>query len=808
MLNDALGPADADGDISDQVVVVLVDGDGTTRSVASSVEVVLGLDAAPLVGVPVTTMVDPHDHDRLLQACSAARSEAPQPTRLALRFIDRTGRPTWLDAEVRSAPAGAPGDLLVTARPYAIKRGGERRGDDLAGADPYHALVQNSADILMLVDPDGTVRFANPTMLRTLGLSPDQLLGTQVLEILHPDDHPAVTQAMIDVLEFPDLPRTIEMRARHGDGTYRWIEGSMRNLLDHPDVGGILGNGRDVTERRRAEAALRVSEARFRSLAASAPNAIFEIDEHGTLRYANERWTEITGVGPDEAREAWRVVNRDDLPALREAWYEVGNVSGLEMQLRVERSDGEQRWVQVRTKPVLDDDGVVTGHVGTMHDVTDLVHYQDELSYSALHDPLTGLANRRVLVDRLDAALGAARRSGSSIALLFIDVDHFKFVNDRLGHQMGDDLLVTIAQRLLHAVRPGDLVTRFGGDEFVVLCQQITDRDEIVALAERLQHSAGGVVGIGSTQVQVSVSVGVVVAFGEVGADDVLRDADAAMYAAKASGRDRTEVFDATVRGRVADHLLLEGELRQALDNEEFVLRYQPVVSLRDGEVIGVEALLRWDHPTLGLREPESFLAVAESTGLLTEIGAWVLRSACREACDWPHTDQGGAPVVFVNLSGGQLAHPGLVDEVAAVLGDTGLDPSRLCLEVDESALVGASSSAVHLMSALRSLGVQLAVDDFAAGLSSLAQLARIPFDVVKIDSRFTSSLGRDDADAAVVAAAVGLAHSLGRSAVAVGVESAAQLDQLRSLGCDAVQGFHVSHPLSAGEFAAFLAGG
>lgn len=804
MLSEARGSAESSGGLTEQLVVVVIDRHGRIRSAGPSVERVLALYPSGLVGSAVDALVDPHDRQRFADALGRLRQDEAADVRLALRLLDRAGRPIWVDASVQQMGS----DVVLSARPY-LPRSADAypAAKGSADTDRYHALVQNSADILIVVDPDGTVRFANPSMVRTLGLAPDELVGTQLLEILHPEDHEVVTQAMIGVLETPAQPHPVEMRARHDDGTYRWIEGSIQNLIDHPDVGGILGNGRDVTDRRLAEEALRASEERFRSLAASSPSAIFELDASGRVTYANDRWADIAGEEPVLHTPAWTVVHPDDFDELERSWQAHGARDGLEVQLRIRRPDGTHRWVQVRTQPVHAEGGGVEGHVGTIHDVTDIQRYQEELARQALHDPLTGLPNRVLLLDRLDHALHRAIAGSSQLALLFVDLDRFKVVNDSLGHQVGDELLMTVAKRLVHTVRPGDLVTRFGGDEFVILCEDVAGHDDVVALASRLRAAVGGVAELGDSQVHVSVSIGVVLSDGQNEPGDLLRDADAAMYAAKSRGRDRSEVFDHALRQAAIERLSTEQALRVGLARQEFVLRFQPIVSLADGTIVGAEALLRWDHPEEGMLEPARFLGVAEESGLLQPIGVWVLREACRQAMRWPAGPTGTSPAVYVNLSSSQFADARLLEEVVAVLAETGLEPERLHLEVTEGTVMAGADEAAAVLAELRRIGLRVAIDDFGTGYSSLSYLTQLPVDLLKVDQSFVAGIGGSRGDSEVIAAVIALAHTLGLAAVAEGVETTEQLAALRRLGCDAAQGFLFSHPVPDDELRALLAG-
>jgi diguanylate cyclase (GGDEF)-like protein len=425
----------------------------------------------------------------------------------------------------------------------------------------------------------------------------------------------------------------------------------------------------------------------------------------------------------------------------------------------------------------------------------------EAMRVQALNDPLTGLANRTVLLDRLEQAQRRSERSPHSVAVFFLDLDRFKVVNDSLGHDAGDQLLVAVAERISANLRPGDTAARFGGDEFVVLCDEVVGPHEALVIAQRLADSLDAPFSLRGEQVYVSASVGVAIA--NSAQDDpaaLLRDADAAMYQAKAKGPARTELFDARMRERAVARLELESDLRRAIERNELRLDYQPNVRLSDEAVVGVEALVRWSHGVRGDISPAEFIPLAEETGAIVEIGAWVIESACRQLAAW--SDEGWLPggtsrYVSINLSPVQLAHPGLVKHVAGVLAETKVTPASVCFEVTESAVVHDVHRAREVLLRLRALGVKIALDDFGTGYSSLSHLQLLPVDVLKLDRSFIARLSPAPRDRALVAGMVDLAHALNLTVVAEGVETADQLQGLRELNCDVVQGYHYSAPAS-----------
>jgi diguanylate cyclase (GGDEF)-like protein len=424
------------------------------------------------------------------------------------------------------------------------------------------------------------------------------------------------------------------------------------------------------------------------------------------------------------------------------------------------------------------------------------------LAHQALHDALTGLPNRALFLDRLELALARSERRRSSVGVLFLDLDRFKLINDSLGHDAGDRVLIDVGARLQNALRPGDTVARFGGDEFTALCEDVPSERAVLAIAERMAQAVGMpfALGHGDVDTFLTVSIGIAMAEGDPSqdglAESLVRDADAAMYRAKERGKSRVELYDARLRERAVRRLSIESALHRAIERDELRLHYQPQIDLASGRIVAWEALVRWEHPERGLLEPGEFIVVAEETGLIVALGAWVLAEACGQAMRWtslPGTL--GTPEMGVNLSARQLTQPQLLDVVEDALTRTGLQPSRLCLEVTESVVMEDASGSARTLAALRELGVRLAIDDFGSGYSALSSLKRFRVDVLKVDRAFVDGLGRNSTDGPIMAAIIDLAHALGLRAVGEGVERADQLAVLRRLGCDVGQGFFFGRP-------------
>jgi diguanylate cyclase (GGDEF)-like protein/PAS domain S-box-containing protein len=468
---------------------------------------------------------------------------------------------------------------------------------------------------------------------------------------------------------------------------------------------------------------------------------------------------------------------------------------------RVIRPSGKVRTIDSRGRVEVDGDGRIVRMTGTGQDVTERRAAERLLEHQALHDPLTGLPNRALFLDRLQHALARARRPGTSLAVYFCDVDNFKDVNDSLGHDAGDELLIALPPRLREGMRAGDTVARFGGDEFVILCEDLDTEGEAIRIAERIGEAFALPFELDGRAHHLSVSVGVVFARGSMAtATEMLRDADAAMYRAKGRGKGGFELFDAQMRASLVARLQTEADLRRALEERELRLHWQPVVALEGGadgdRFVGAEALVRWQHPERGLLAPAAFIAVAEDSGLIAPLGAWVLEEACRQAFAW-----GGARFASVNLSPRQLSHSDVPALLERALSETGVDPGLLELEITETVLMEQSTLAT--LRRLKAMGVRLVLDDFGTGWSSLAYLKRFPLDGLKIDREFVAGLGSSAEDTAIVAAVLSMAQALELAVVAEGVETDAQLAWLRARRCGFAQGFLLGRPVAAAELEA-----
>jgi diguanylate cyclase (GGDEF)-like protein/PAS domain S-box-containing protein len=548
---------------------------------------------------------------------------------------------------------------------------------------------------------------------------------------------------------------------------------------------------------------------RFASLVRNSSDLVTLIDADTTILFASPSAERLLGVDPDvlEGSSFAELIHHDQ--AARTLEFILGERSGTPEEITLRRADGT--WLDTETlRTNLLHDESVRGIVLTSRDITERKAFLNQLEYHAFYDSLTGLANRALFRDRVNHALSQARRSSNSIAALFMDVDDFKIVNDTHGHAMGDALLTAIAGRLRSCLRTGDTISRLGGDEFAILLEESTDVAP-VEVAERIMRALEEPFRIDGHELHVRASIGVAYANGQEGeaaTEELLRNADVAMYVAKNQGKGRCEVYQPATHKTVMSRLQLRTDLQHALDNDEFVLHYQPLVTLESGHISGLEALVRWQHPERGLIPPLDFIPLAEESGLIIPIGRWVLRTACREARRLQLLYPQDPPLsMSVNLSAQQLQSPAIVAEVRQALAETGIDPSTLTLEITESAMMKNVDLSVLRLRELRDLRVRIAIDDFGAGYSSLGYIRQFPVDILKVDKSFIDRIDEGEKELALAAAIIDMAKVLNLRPVAEGVERQQQLERLLELGCDSAQGYYFAKPGSQTDVEGHIAG-
>jgi diguanylate cyclase (GGDEF)-like protein/PAS domain S-box-containing protein len=665
----------------------------------------------------------------------------------------------------------------------------------------FRALVQNASDAIMVLSADGAVQDVTPAFETVLGYSPQDARQLSVRDLVHEDDYEAL-RASLSEPPAPGESRRLEVRLRRREGAYRWFDALVTDLTQNPVVGGFVVNLRDVTERKATESALAEVQAAFRYAFEDAPIGVVIADLNGFILRPNRAFARLLDAPSEELVDVsiLSLAHPDERLAIQLEHERLlrGEIEVMRREARCIRPDGTTLWVNCSTSVVRDVDGHPLYLIGQMEDVTERRVLSDRLAYEATHDPMTGLANRASFTDQVSRAVTIAGRIGKRVAVMFVDLDHFKVVNDGLGHAVGDELLMAVAYRLRNTLRSSDIVARFGGDEFLILCGELTGPEGALDIAGRVSEALTQPVHLSEGEVFVTASIGIALSEPGDSGETLMRHADAAMYRAKSDGRARIQIFDRRADDGAAATLKTGTALHHALEREELVLHYQPIVELRHGRTVGAEALLRWNHPERGLLLPGEFLPLAEETGLIVPIGEWVLETACLQAAEWRDASEGGEGrrlYVGVNLSPRQLSDPTLSTAIERMLRAHSLDPSLLSFDITEQSLLYDTTSAIRALESLRDLGLHVSVDDFGTGFSSLAHLKRIPIDTLKIDATFVRGVADNPEDMRIVEAVISLAHALGLRTLAEGVETPEQLQCLRAMRCDLAQGYLFGAP-------------
>lgn len=761
---------------------------------------------AELIGQSVFALTHPDDRDATSRALNALRTGARSVSAEERRYLRPDASAVWVLRTTSLVREGQrPRYFLAQAIDITQRREAE---DKLrASEERFRALAASAPAGVWWASLDGELHYANDRLCEITGRSAADLMGFGWLDCLPDPVTPERVPSLRDlVIGTGSDGREFAIATPSG---LRWVRaraGLMRDADGAPEA--VAGTLEDVTEQVRNIGELAAREQELRLLTERSSDFLARLSPQLEFRYASPACQSLIGYDPEElaGHDARELVLEEDLPELRAAGHELRSRDTATVVCRVRRKDGAIAWFESTLAPIRDERGALTELVCVSRDVTERKAAELQLAHQAMHDSLTGLPNRSLFLDRLGHAMRRRRRGGTgALAVLFFDIDRFKVVNDSLGHAAGDRLLIDVAARVEAALRPSDTVARFGGDEFTVLCEDIAGELEAVAIAQRLVDLFDEPFDIDGREVFLSSSVGIALANGSANGrcgqrpDDLIRDADAAMYRAKDLGKARYELFDTAMREQALRRLELENALRRAVERDELRLHLQPEIVVGTGRVVGFEALVRWAHLERGLLAPSDFISLAEETGLIVPIGEWVLRQACAIAAAWSTPDL----IMSVNVSARQLAGGDFVDLVAATLRETGLAPEALCLELTESAVL--ESGAMAALEGLKRLGVRLAIDDFGTGWSSLGHLRRFPIDIVKLDRTFVSGLGREPQDASIASAIISLAHALGLSTVAEGIETSEQLAVLAELGCDLGQGYLFARPAPAETFGAVL---
>ncbi|QYG94655.1 EAL domain-containing protein [Iamia sp. SCSIO 61187] len=804
-------------------------------------EDVLGWSADEAVGAPLRALGEG-------SAGIRARTLAGDPLDGArLAGITAAGTPIELKVWTSAITAGSGPETEVVVLVVDVTADVELDRSLHASEHRWRTLVQNISDTVTVLDPDGRIVSTTGQVAPVLGYPTDSWDGVTFTDLMHPDDVARIGPLVQQALEAPGNAVTTEARVRHHDGTWVDVWAHAVNLIDDPTVGGIVLTTRNITEQKRSEALVASQTAILELIAGTTPlDAVLEaiaamVEDHDEGAQAAVALVEGRRLRPRAA------LGRGPGPELRAALGEVDVTPAL--HARVSGPHGVP-WVRHLDDPETSDTmrpALVAAGVETVWwapvvpagsdlAVAAIVSFHrdrrpptphalraaeiactlvsvaldrhaavTELAHREMHDALTGLPNRTLLLDRLQTALDRAHRTESEVGVVYVDLDHFKLVNDTYGLAQGDEVLSAVADRLRRATRPDDTIARVAADEFVVVCARPGRLDTVLAVADRLREALAEPFSPGGGDLVLTASLGLALSHPGVDAPTLLRQADAAMLRAKQRGRDRVDVFDPDMQASARQRLSLAADLRQALERDELRVVYQPIVDLATGGVVGAEALCRWQHPGLGPVPPDEFIPVAEETGAIRPIGAWVLDTALATLAPLVQPDAAGRRRRFevaVNLSPRQLDQPALAAAVAGAVARHGWQPEDLCLELTETAITDDLDLASHALLAIRATGVRIAVDDFGTGYSSLTHLQRLPFDTIKVDQSFVRGLGEPGGvdRATIVSAVVGIATAMGLESVAEGIETSAQLAALRELGCTRGQGYYFAKPMSAEE--------
>jgi diguanylate cyclase (GGDEF)-like protein/PAS domain S-box-containing protein len=696
-------------------------------------------------------------------------------------------------------------NVLESLRNFALGGSGGSVADSR-----FLALTETNSALVLIVEND-IIRYANPSARGRVGMKGQDLIGSRFSDLAHADSRASLRQRMTGAHPASTVsPLRFELKLAGPSGSEPWLDVTV-NPIDHEGRPALVVMGFEVTDRKLAENAMRESERRLRDLIENVQLVSILLNARGEVTFANEYALELLGMHEEGVvGHDWfdLVLALDKRESVRVAFLEhIATSTSPHEEYEILTARGEPRVVSWSSTVLHDPTGAVCGLASIGADVTERRRAEKRLLHDALHDSLTGLPNRALFMDRLRTAMARLKRRPSHLfAALFLDLDRFKVVNDSLGHLAGDQFLVQVARLLQATLGSEHTVARLGSDEFAILLDDLDSKEDATSVVEQIFHALETPLKVSGQDIFATVSIGI--AYGDAryeSPDDLLRDADTAMYQAKTTGKARVQTFNESMHKRAVGLFKLEHSLRRAAERNEFVLHYQPIVSLKDEATSGFEALVRWNHPERGIVGPYEFIHLAEETGLIFRIGDWTLREACR----WL---TGGAPAlpshltVNVNLSGRQFSQGGLIEEVQNVLSATGLAASRLKLEITESVIMENPEMAVDLLKRLRALGTHLCIDDFGTGYSSLSYLLRFPADTLKIDRSFVNALGKGGRNEDIVGAIVSLAKSLDMDVVAEGVETVEQRDILRALGCRYGQGYLYSRPLDHERARAFVA--
>jgi diguanylate cyclase (GGDEF)-like protein/PAS domain S-box-containing protein len=789
--------------------VIAIDHQGRILEFNPAAERTFGYRRADVLGKELAELIVPPDlregHRRALARWKHAGTASGEVgrllgKRLELRAMRSDGSEFPVELAINRLNLDGPPLFTASLRDITERTHAEER---LRAAEArYRTLVEQLPLITYVDSPDdtGPPMYVSPQVEATLGYSQEEWLSHKGIfeECLHPGDRQRVLAEKMRAYE-RDEPHHAEYRVIATDGREVWILDESVPAQEPDGTKYRQGFALDITARKLSDEARLEAEAKYRTLVEQLPLVTYidALDAESSNIYSSPQIEPLLGYSPEEWRADRLLFVKLLHPKDRErvlAAHGRSRTSGepLSLEYRLIARDGRTVWISDEARITKDHDGKPLFLQGCLLDITNRKQAEEQLRYQAFHDGLTDLPNRALFTDRLEHAL-LRRGADASCAVLFLDLDDFKTVNDSLGHVAGDEVLRAVGERLRSTLRLGDTVARLGGDEFAVLAEDMSDPTVAAQTAERLSHALATPFSIDHHELFISASIGIA-----LGTDpaELLRQADVAMYRAKEHGKAQYAFYESALDEAMLDRLRLVTDLRRASINHEFTLHYQPTVELSTGRIVGVEALVRWRHPSRGLLQPASFIPLAEETGLIVPVGRWVLAEACRQAMLWK-AELGPAQelTMSVNVSPRQLEHPGIVGAVAAALTESGLDPHSLMLEITENVLMQSGDAAIQKLHELRKLGVRLALDDFGTGYSSLWALENLPVETLKIDRSFVQGIDRGPRQRSLARGIIEIGLTLGLTVVGEGIETAAQADELSLLGCPVGQGYYFARP-------------
>ena len=779
---------------------------------------ILGYSRKEMTGMNYRRFTDKENAEKIFQTFNDVYQTGNPSKGFDWKIIRKNGTERFVEASLslQKDSSGKPAGFLGIIRDVTERRQAEYQRETALEAlrqseERYRSILEEMQEGYFEVDLAGNFIFFNDATCRAMGYSREEITGMNNRQYTDKENAKILFKAFNEVYRTGNPIKALDWQVISKDGTKRFIEVSASLKKDSSgNPIGFKGAARDATERKQAEEAIRESEERYRTFVENASDIIFRTDVNGRFTFANQAMLRITGYSKEEFigmhyRALVRQDKYEEVMKLLVGQYK-SRIPNTYQEFPIVRKDGQEKWIGQNTQ-LLFENGEPSGFQAVARDITENKLAEEKIQYMATHDSLTGLPNRMMFNHLLNHSVQSAKRYQKQIAVLFMDLDRFKIINDTLGHDAGDLLLQVIASRLKQTLRAADVVARLGGDEFIILIEEVKNSNQIEVVAKKILSAVMTPITILSEECRVTGSVGISV-FPKDGQDEqtLMKNADSAMYFAKEEGKNTFKFYSSYIQSHAVERLSIENHLRFALERNELKLVYQAKVDFKTGIITGVEALLRWDSPALGPITPTQFIPIAEQTGLIVPIGRWVMETACAQNVAWQK--QALPPVCMaVNLSLRQLLDEYLLADIGKVLKSSGMAPNLLELEITESMVMHNPERVINTLFKIKNLGVRLAIDDFGTGYSSLSQMRYFPVDTLKIDRSFIRNIPKDSEDKAITQAIIKMGKTLSLSVVAEGVETKEQMEFLREQSCDEMQGFYFSKPVAPEMFAKLLGG-